>query len=138
MSILEAKVELTVAYHDCDPAGVVWHGNYLKYFDAARCALLDKIGYGYHEMEKSGFLWPLIDVQVRFVKAVHYPATVTVVCRLEEYEYRLKLSYEVFNAAGEVTTRGSSVQVAVDMTTNEMCLGSPPELLSKLPGVEEG
>ena len=54
MNMPEATVEITVPYHDCDPGGVVWHGNYLRYFDAARCALLDTISYGYLEMAAAG------------------------------------------------------------------------------------
>ena len=68
---LEATVEVLVAYHDCDPAGVVWHGNYLRYFDKARCVLLDKINYGYIEMEKAGHVWPVIDANVRYLSLIH-------------------------------------------------------------------
>ena len=41
---LQATVMLTVPFHDADPAGVAWHGNYFRYFDEARCAMLDRIG----------------------------------------------------------------------------------------------
>jgi len=40
-----AEVELTVEFFDVDSMQIVWHGNYLKYMERARCALLDKIGY---------------------------------------------------------------------------------------------
>jgi len=131
-AILDAKVELLVPYHDCDPAGVVWHGNYLRYFDEARCALLDSIDYGYREMEASGFLWPVIDAQLRFVRPLRYHEKFTVECRLLEYEYRMVMEYTVLNAAGEIATSGKTVQVAVDVSNNEMCLGSPQVLLDKL------
>jgi len=37
-------IRLTVPFHDLDPMNMVWHGNYLKYFDVARFALFDKCG----------------------------------------------------------------------------------------------
>ena len=38
------EVKLTVPFHDLDPMQMVWHGNYLKYFDIARSALFDNLG----------------------------------------------------------------------------------------------
>ena len=132
---LEATVEVLVAYHDCDPAGVVWHGNYLRYFDEARCVLLDKINYGYIEMEKAGHVWPVIDANVRYLKTVGFDEKIQVTARLEEYEYRLKLSYQVHNSAGALVTKGMTVQVAVNKETEKMCMGSPRVLFERL-GIE--
>ena len=42
---LVAEIELSPAFHDCDPMHVVWHGNYFKYFEIARCALLQRYDY---------------------------------------------------------------------------------------------
>ena len=50
---IEASVEFRVEFYDVDSMGVVWHGNYVKYMELGRCALLDKIGYGYNEMKES-------------------------------------------------------------------------------------
>ena len=129
---LSASVELEVPYHDCDPAGVVWHGNYLRYFDEARCRLLDKINYGYIEMEANGHVWPVIDAKLRYAGSVRFHDRITVTATLEEYEYRLRLSYKVFNQAGELVTKGMTVQVAVDLESGEMLLGSPQILLDRL------
>ena len=128
----EATVEITVPYHDCDPGGVVWHGNYLRYFDAARCALLDTISYGYLEMAAAGHVWPIIDLNIRYLRPVKFHETIRVVAKLEEYEYRLLMTYQIISSAGEVTTEGVTKQVAVDLETNEMCLGSPQVLLDRL------
>ena len=39
----QADVVLTVSFHDCDPMGVVWHGNYFRFFEIGREALLRSI-----------------------------------------------------------------------------------------------
>jgi len=88
-------VDIRPAYQDADPAGVVWHGNYFHYFDTARCALLDKLDYGYRAMEESGHLWPIVDTRVRFIKSATYDQNITVTAVLREWEYRVKIDYTV-------------------------------------------
>lgn len=61
-----AEVELTVPFHDVDMMGVVWHGNYFRYFEIAREALLNQFNYGYRQMKESGYLWPVVDTRVKY------------------------------------------------------------------------
>jgi len=49
-----AEVRIEVPFHDLDPAGYVWHGNYAKYLELARCALLKTFDYNYDAMVRSG------------------------------------------------------------------------------------
>ncbi len=51
-----AEVELTIPFHDVDMMGVAWHGNYFRYFEVAREALLNQFNYGYRQMKESGYL----------------------------------------------------------------------------------
>ena len=59
------EVALIPAFHDCDAMQVVWHGNYFKYLEIARCALLQRFDYDYPQMHASGYMWPIL----------HTPAT---------------------------------------------------------------
>ena len=65
---IEASVEFRVEFYDVDSMGVVWHGNYVKYMELGRCALLDKIGYGYNEMKASGYAFPVASVKLKYIK----------------------------------------------------------------------
>ena len=129
---LVARVLLTVPFHDADPAGVAWHGNYFRYFDEARCALLDRIGYGYRQMMDSGLLWPIVQAEVKYVRPLPFDSRISVVARLVEWDYRLKIAYEVFDAEDRRTTTGHTVQVAVDALTGEMHVGAPEVLRERL------
>lgn len=129
---LSASVDITVPFHDADPAGVAWHGNYFRYFDDARCALLDVIGYGYREMMNGGFYWPIVQATVKYMKPIPFDARVRVVARLVEWDYRLKIAYEIFDGEGEKTTTGHTVQVAVSAATGEMHIGAPDVLRERL------
>jgi acyl-CoA thioester hydrolase len=105
---------------------VVWHGHYVKYLEVARCALLDKIGHNYDAMVASGYAWPVIDLQLRYVRGAVFGQKLNVRASLVEWENRLKISYLISDlATGERLTRACSVQVAVDMSSREMLLASP-------------
>jgi acyl-CoA thioester hydrolase len=128
-----AEVELQVPFHDVDSVGIVWHGHYAKYFELARCALLDTFGYGYTQMVASGYIWPIIEFNLRYIKPARFEQKVRVRATLEEWEYRLKIAYVVTDAAsGERLTKGHTLQVAVKKDTGEMLLASPPVLRERL------
>ncbi len=130
---LEAEITLVAPFHDLDPMGVVWHGNYLRYVELARCALLEQLGFNYDVMAESGYAWPIIDVQMRYIKPVVFKQKFIVHAKIVEWEYRLKIAYALRDAAsGERLCKGTSVQVAVDVATREMQLNSPRVLLEKL------
>jgi acyl-CoA thioester hydrolase len=127
------EVELQVQFYDIDPMEVVWHGRYIEYFEAARCALLDKIGYNYGEMKESGYMWPIIDLQVRYANPATFRQRIKVRAAIVEWENRLKMEYLVTDAAsGQRLTRGVTTQVAVQIDKREMCFLSPPVLWQKL------
>jgi len=129
---ISAQATVRIPFQDADPAGVVWHGNYFRYFETARLGLLEEIDYGYRQMADSGFVWPIVDTRVKFILPVYFDQIIEVRATLLEWEYRLKVSYEVIADDGQRTTKGYTIQVAVDANTGELCLGSPPELLRRI------
>ncbi|MGL4796197.1 MAG: acyl-CoA thioesterase [Aeromonas jandaei] len=134
---LSAEVDVTVPFHDVDMMAVAWHGHYLRYIELARCALLDRIDYNYPQMEASGYLWPVIDVRMKYIAPLRFGQTVRVRATLVEYQHRLKIDYLLYDPqSGKRTSKGYTVQVAVSKQSGEMCLASPQVLLDKL-GVNE-
>ena len=124
--VLHTDTEILVPFFDVDTMNVVWHGHYIKYLEVARCALLDKIGHNYDAMVESGYAWPVIDLQLRYVRGAVFGQKLNVRANLVEWENRLKISYLISDLeTGERLTRASSVQVAVDMSSREMQLASP-------------
>ena len=124
--VLHVETQIVVPIFDVDSMNVVWHGHYVKYLEVARCALLDLIGHNYNDMLASGYAWPVIDLQLRYVRSAVFGQTLTVRASLVEWENRLKINYLISDAAtGERLTRASSVQVAVDVASREMLLASP-------------
>ena len=127
-----AEVTLTVPFFDADMLGIVWHGHYAKYFEIARCALLETIDYDYLTMKATGYVWPVVDLHVRYLAPARFGQTLRVTARMLEYEYRLKLAYEIHDPEGRRLAKGTTVQVAVAVDSGEMCFGSPPVLLERI------
>ena len=124
--VLQAEIELNVPFFDVDMMEVVWHGHYVKYFEEARCALLDKLGHNYRQMRDAGYAWPVIDLQLRYVRGAVFGQKLNVRASLVEWENRLKINYLISDLeTGERLTRASSVQVAVEIASREMQLASP-------------
>jgi len=127
------EIELTPAFHDLDPMEVVWHGHYPKYLELARCALLQRFNYDYPQMRDSGYLWPIVDMRLKYVKSAVFLQRLKVSATFAEWENRLKIDYEIRDAAdGSVLTKAHTIQVAVDMQTREMLYVCPPVLWERL------
>lgn len=131
--MISAECEIIAQFYDIDPMEVVWHGNYVRYFEQVRGVLLDKIGYNYPQMAKSGYLWPIVDMRIKFVRPVRYQQRLIVQASIVEYENRLKIAYRCRDfGSGEVLTKAHTIQVAVNAATQELSLESPQVLLEKV------
>lgn len=131
--MIKAEAIIEIPFHDVDVMRVAWHGHYVKYFEIARCKLLDKIDYNYPQMEASGYAWPVIDLRVRYAQPLAFQQKIKVIAELVEWENRLKINYLIEDHdSGKRLTKGYTVQVAVDMSNEEMQFVSPDVLFAKL------
>ena len=65
---IQTSYEFNVHFYDLDPVGVMWHGNYIKYMEDARMYLLDCIGYNYDKHIESGYIWPVVTMNLKYKK----------------------------------------------------------------------
>ncbi len=91
--VLHVDTEILVPFFDVDTLHVVWHGHYVKYLEVARCALLDHIA------------WPVIDLQLRYVRGAVFGQRINVRANLVEWENRLKVNYLITDLASPVPAR---------------------------------
>ncbi len=130
---LTEEIRFPVEFYDVDAMRIVWHGNYVKYMEKARCALLDKIGFGYLDMARSGFSFPIVDVRVKYMRPLRFGEMVRAVATLAEYEVCIKIKFEFYNeATGELTTRAESTQMAVSEESGESCFFTPKAFRDKV------
>jgi acyl-CoA thioester hydrolase len=128
-----AETETQVQFFDLDPMEIVWHGHYVKYLEIVRGVLLDSIDYNYAAMKASGYVWPVIDMHLRYIAPAAYGQRLRLRAEIVEWENRLKIAYLISNAVtGRRLSRATTTQVAVDVATQEMCFVSPAVLFEKL------
>ena len=130
---LSHETEVVPAFHDIDPMEIVWHGNYVKYLEVARTALLAKFDYDYPRMRESGYAWPIVDMRLKYVRPAEFGQRLLVRSEIVEWENRLRISYRIRDAgSGRKLTEATTTQVAVDMRTREMQYVCPPVLWERL------
>lgn len=132
-SPISEQIACEVAFHDVDLAQVVWHGHYLRYLENARWALMRAIHFNLQDMLDSGYLWPIIDLRVKYVRAARYQDRLNIRASLVEWEQRLTVNYLITDAAsGERVVRAQTSQVAVRPDNIELMFASPPCLTDRV------
>lgn len=131
--VLPAEVEVEVPFHDVDLAGVVWHGHYMKYLENARWAVMDRIGFGLDAMLGSGFIWPIVGLEVKYIRAARYGERLRVQASIVEWEAKLVLNYLMLDAKdGTRIGRAQTTQVAVERETGTLQFVSPACLTDRV------
>jgi acyl-CoA thioester hydrolase len=130
---LSHTIEVVPAFFDIDVMEIVWHGHYVKYLEVARSALLKKFDYDYPAMRESGYAWPIVEMKLKYVRPAAYDQALKVHARIVEWENRLRIDYLITDAAtGAKLNSAQTTQVAVDLSTREMCFVCPPVLWERL------
>ena len=132
-STLSASFEMQVPFFDVDSYRIVWHGNYPKYFEIARCKLLDMIEYSYSVMEESGYFFPVIDLKAKYIKPLIFEQNVKVTAELKAWENKLIIDYLIQDIdSNEIVTKAQTTQVAVLMPEKITQFQSPQLLIDNV------
>lgn len=125
---LTAGTEIEIRFSDCDPLGIVWHGNYFKYFEDGREAFSEKHGFDFMHFYNQGYITPLVNVHVDFKKPLRYKdvAHIETIFRNTEaakiiFDYVIRLG----SKDGEVMCKGSTTQVFVHKDSMNLSLLLP-------------
>lgn len=115
-----------VQFYDLDPMNVVWHGNYIKYLEMARCDLLNQIGYNYDDMKADGVAYPIAKMDLKFIKPAFFMQKLKIISTLVELEPSLNIKYEIFDVkTGEKIFTAKSMQICIDIITRESIYKAP-------------
>lgn len=131
--MLSSSFDMQVPFYDVDSFRIVWHGNYPKYFEVARCQLLELIGYPYKKMEETGYFFPVIDLQVRYVEPIRFEQKIRVRAELVRWEDKLVIDYQIHDRQTKrILTKASTTQVAVQMPQQITQFKAPDELVQNV------
>lgn len=131
--MISTQIHMKAQFYDIDPMNVVWHGHYARFFEEARCQLLDLIDYNYGAMGASGYVWPIVDMQTRYVRPIKCFQEFIVTATIAEHLNRLKITYQITDKeTGELLTKAHTIQLAVKLSTGELCIETPEILSQKI------
>jgi len=109
---------ITPRYSETDAMGVIYHANYIIWFEQGRTDLINKIGLDYAELEERGFMSPVLDVHVSYKRPIRYGEQVLIKTNIKEHSaVKTTYEYEILNEANEVCVTGESSHTIVDKKT---------------------
>ncbi len=129
--MIEQTVDILVRYAETDQMQFAHHSNYIIWFEHGRIQLLKKLGFPYAELEKEGYLIPVLEVQAQFLKYAVFDETLrltTIIPKLPGAKQLFK--YEVYNLQNELICTGSSLHSF--MNKEHKAIRPPRNLIKKL------
>jgi acyl-CoA thioester hydrolase len=128
----EHTVTVRVRYGETDQMGVVYHPNYLLYFETGRTELLRSAGVAYSELEKSGVFLVVTEASCTYRSAARYDEELKVVTRVDHVgKATVGFSYRVLGPSGALLAEGRTVLASVDASKNPVRL--PKRVTELLP-----
>lgn len=129
MSIYISEMQMKIPFFDCDPMGIVWHGNYVKYLEIARCDMFDKLGYNYLDMKTDGFAFPIAKIDMKFIKPAKFNMNIKIVVSIEDVEPSLNIKYQIFDTLnGQKIFSAKSMQICISLKSGESTYSVPIRL----------
>lgn len=120
--MITKDVKIRVRYKDTDKMGVVYHSNYIVYYEVARTEMLRELDIPYSEMEAQGVMMPILEIESKYIAPAYYDEEITVRAIIDaEPMARINVRYEVFNEAGQTINTGHTVLGFVNSTTRRPC-----------------
>ncbi len=110
------RSEMRTLYVDTDRSQVVYHANYLKYFEYGRAELMRGANYPYKQIEESGYVYPIIKIELNYYTPLFYDDLMFIHTRPAKLELvKLQFDYLITRAEdGEIICTGFTRHCAVN------------------------
>lgn len=131
MEPFTGKVQYRVVYADTDQMGVVYYGNYGRFYEIGRSELIRGMGFPYRELELGGVMMPVYSVESRYRNVLTYDELITIETTVKELPTaKIKFHHRIFNEDGGLAHEATVVLVFMDMKTKKLIRA--PEMLLKV------
>ena len=131
--------EIRVLYSDTDAYGVVWHGAYTKWFEAARVGLVESLGFELEELEANGILFPVVEMNIRYKSSAKMNEKIVIKTNISELKpLSVTFEHRVYEQkTNTLRVIAHTTIVVIDSKTGKMFRRMPEELYSKFLQVVE-
>lgn len=111
---MRVTLPLEVRYAETDQMGVVHHGAYVVWMEAARVEFLKRVGTPYHQLEQAGVRLPVVELCVTYRAPAAFGQRVEVSCSLQDVSSRAARFHYVVQRDGQVLAEGFTRHVCCD------------------------
>ena len=119
--MITRDIDIRVRYSETDNMGIVHHSNYVCYYEIARTEMLREFGTTYRELENSGIMMPVLDMECHYIKPAHYDDLLTVRVTLAKLPtVRIRFDYQIFRG-DELLNIGSVTLAFIHAETRRAC-----------------
>lgn len=132
MSELKVELELNIRFSDTDAMGVVWHGNYLRFFEDAREAFGNNFDLRYLDMYNEGYFTPIVKSEINHKSPLNYGDKVKAVAKLiPTAAAKLIFEYEIINlTTNSISATGRTVQIFLTAKERTLELNKPDFIIA--------
>ena len=123
------EIKEKIAFSDIDMARWAWHGAYARYYENAREALLDLIGYGCCRTMDENVYWPVVSFNCSFHKPLYFKQEIIISAQLISWDDCIKIKYHITDAVTkQITSKAVTVQLPMDPVTKRQIYPIPDSL----------
>jgi acyl-CoA thioester hydrolase len=120
MIVTETKIR--VYYEDTDQMGVVYYGNYARYYEIGRTEMIRDLGFTYKQMEEMNIMLPARSLKINYLKPAHYDDLLTIRTIVDTIpKVKFPIKTEIYNKEGELINSGEVVLAFFNSVTNKPC-----------------
>ncbi len=120
MIVTETKVR--VYYEDTDQMGVVYYGNYARYYEIGRTEMIRDLGFTYKQMEEMNIMLPARSLKINYLKSAYYDDLLTIRTIVDTIpKVKFPIKTEIYNEKGELINSGEVVLAFFNSVTNKPC-----------------
>lgn len=127
------SIDAEVAFHQCDPLGVAWHGRYFEWLEQARTELFASVGLDVPQIRELGHRMYVVEAKCRYMQALAYRDRLRVTAWFSARAPLIRVAYDIYNRATERWSARAATVLATTDDAGVLLPTTPDAILRRLP-----
>ncbi len=117
--MITGRTTYRIRYADTDQMGVVYYGNYPRFYEIGRSEMIRDFGFSYKELEDTGVYMPVASVNAKYLRPLYYDEMITIESTLKTIpQARMVFYHTIYNSENEVVHTAEVTLVFLNAETN--------------------
>ena len=120
--MLVSETKIRVYYEDTDKMGVVYYGNYPRYYEVGRTEMIRELGFSYKEMEDTGIVLPAHSLKINYIHSAYYDDLLTIRTIIDHIpKVKFPIKTEIYNQNDVLINEGEVVLAFFNINVKRPC-----------------